>query len=340
MGYSPRYHAASLAAVFLALAIGILIGSEFGNDVVSNTRKSLEKSLLGNLSDARSRAADLESELSRSNEFADRIYPAIVESRLHGRRIGVIALGGLPGDFSSQIDDALAPTGGRLVAVGVVREPPDLDGLADQLSQTRFSDIDTNQDTVEALGTGLGRQLVLGGDLLDRVRSQVFSRASGKFGNVDGLIVVREQPDDLDSNERTATSRLESGLVDGISATRTTGVGAEDTDTEPSSISFYQSRNISSVDDLDLVAGRVALVFALLGAEGSFGVKDTADRLLPDLLTPAPLVQEPATPQTGAGGSKPESKQGGAKGGSGQAKSGSSGGSGSTAQGGRGHGGR
>src|SRR3954451_9381734 len=312
MGYSPRYHAASLAAVFLALAIGILIGAEFGGDVVSNTRKSLEKSLLGNLSDARGRAGELESELSRSNEFADRIYPAIVQARLRGRRVGVIGLGGLPGDLSSQIDEALAPTGGRLVAVGVVREPPDVESLADQLSQTRFRDLKTDPDTVEALGKGLGRQLGLGGDLLDRVRSQVFSRASGRFGNVDGLIVVRDQPDDLDSTERTTTSRLETGLVDGISATRTTGVGAEDSDSEPSSISFFQSRNIASVDDLDLVAGRVALVFSLLGAEGSFGVKDTADRLLPDLLTPAPVVAPPATDEIGSSGSTSNGKQGGA----------------------------
>ena len=61
MGYSPRYHAASLAAVFLALAIGILIGYEFGGDVVSSTRKSLETSLLGNLSDARGRNEELDS---------------------------------------------------------------------------------------------------------------------------------------------------------------------------------------------------------------------------------------------------------------------------------------
>ena len=258
MGYSPRYHAASLAAVFLALAIGILIGSEFGDDVVSSTRKSLEKSLLGNLSDARSRASDLEAELDRSNEFADRIYPTIVQNRLRARRIGVLALGGLPGDVSSQIDDALEPTGARLVAVGVVREPPDLEDLADELSQTRFADIETNPDTVEALGTGVGRQLVLGGGFLDRVRSQIFSRASGQFGNLDGLIVVREQPEDLDSADHAATGRLEAGLVDGITSTRTTAVGAEAADTENSSISFFQSRSISSVDDLDLVAGRVA----------------------------------------------------------------------------------
>jgi hypothetical protein len=310
MGYSPRYHVASLAAVFLALAIGILIGSQFGGDVVSSTRKSLEKSLLGNLSDARSRADELASELGRSNEFADRIYPVIVQDKLVGRRIGILALGGLPGDVSSGIEDALAPTGARLAAVGVIREPPDLGGLAGELSGTRFADLETNPDTIEALGTGIGRQVVLGGTLLDRVRSQAFSRASGQFGNIDGLIVVRDQPDDLNPAERTAVGRLETGLIDGVSSTRATEVGVETTDVDSSSISFFQSRNISSVDDLDLAAGRVAMVFALLGAEGSFGVKDTADRLLPDLLASGPTVPAPATARIGSGNSKTGSGRG------------------------------
>ena len=38
MGYSARYHAASLAAVFLALAVGILIGVGLGDNVVSRHR--------------------------------------------------------------------------------------------------------------------------------------------------------------------------------------------------------------------------------------------------------------------------------------------------------------
>jgi copper transport outer membrane protein MctB len=290
MGYSPRYHAASLAAVFLALAIGILIGSEFGGDVVSSTRKSLEKSLLGNLSDARGRNEELATELGRSNEFSQAVYPVLVRNKLAGRRIGVLALGNLPGDVSSAIEDALGPTGARLVAVGVVREPPDLAGLAGGLSETRFFDLETNPDSVEALGTGLGRQIVLGGTLLDRVRGTLFSRASGRFGNVDGVIVVRDEPDELGSADRTATGRLETGLVDGLAATRTTAVGVESSEADPSSISFFGSHGTSSVDDVDLVAGRVAMVYALLGAEGSFGVKDSSDRLLPDLLTPAPLV--------------------------------------------------
>jgi hypothetical protein len=306
MGYSPRYHVASLAAVFLALAIGILIGAEFGDDVVSSTRRNLEKSLTGNLADERERADELAGQLDRSNEFAEQVYPVLVGDRLSGRRIGVLALGGLPDDLASAIEDALQPSGARLVAIGVVREPPDLEALAGNLSQTRLADVGTNEDTVQALGTGVGRQLVLGGDLLDRVRSQIFSRASGEFGSVDGLIVVRDQPEELEAEERAATARLETGLLDGLLATRTAAVGVETTGTDPSSISFFQSRNLANVDDLDLVAGRVAMVFALLGAKGSFGVRDSADRLLPDLLAPGPVAVAPTqeTIRPGAAGGR------------------------------------
>ena len=290
MGYSSRYHAASLAAVFLALAIGILIGVGFGDNVLSNTKKDLEASLTGDLEAARSRSDQLSGQLSRSDEFAQRVYPVLVRGKLKGERIGVLALGGLPDDISGAIEDALQPTGGRLVSVAVVSEPPNLGSLAGALDQTRLSDLETNDDTVEALGKGVGRQFVFGGDLLDKVDSQLLSRASGSFGNVDGVIVVRQQPLDMDPEERTSTGRLESGLLDGIAATGVRAVGVEGTETDPSSISFFASHDLSTVDDIDAMAGQVSMVYALLGTEGNFGVKDTADRLLPDLLTPSPSV--------------------------------------------------
>jgi hypothetical protein len=286
MGYSARYHATSLIAVFLALAVGILVGAEFGGDVVTNTRKDLERSLTGNLQDARDRADQLGGELGRSNEFADRVFPVLVRDQLAGKRIGVVALGGLPGDASSAIETALGPTGARLVAVGVVREPVDLHSLAGDLAATRLAGLGRNTDTQTAFGVGAGRQLVKGGDLLNRVRSHLFSRASGNFRNLDGVIVVRDQPEDMGPVQRATAGRLESALMGGIVATRTPAVGVEATTAEPSSVGFFQGNDLSSVDDVDQVAGKVAAVFALLGAEGSFGVKGSADRLLPDLLAP------------------------------------------------------
>src|SRR3954449_584644 len=285
MGYSARYHAASLIAVFLALAVGILVGAEFGGDTLRNTRRDLEHSLVGNLQDARSRADELSGQLNRSDEFGERVYPVMTREKLARKRVAILALGGLPSDITADVEDALGPTGARLVGVGVVREPVDLNGLGGDLAKTRFADLRTNPDTLSELGTGLGRQLVLGGTLPEVVRGQLFSRASGTFGGLDGVIVVRDQTEDMGPVQRSKANQLESALTGGITGTRTPAVGVETTTSEPSSVSFFQSSDLASVDDVDLTAGQLAMVFSTLGAEGSFGVKGSADRLLPDLLT-------------------------------------------------------
>ena len=280
MGYSARYHTASLIAVFLALAVGILIGAEFGGDALTNTRRDLEHSLVGNLQDARSRADELSSQLNRSDEFGERVYPVLTRDRLAGKRLAIVALGGLPSAITGDVEDALGPTGAKLVGVGVLREPVDLNGLAGALAKTRFADLRTNSDALTELGTGLGRQLVIGGTLPEAVRGQLFSRASGSFGGLDGVIVVRDQPEDMGPVQRSRAGQFESALMGGMTATRVPAVGIEATTTEPSSVSFFQSNDLSSVDDTDLTAGQLAMVFSLLGAEGSFGVKGSADRLL------------------------------------------------------------
>jgi hypothetical protein len=75
-------------------------------------------------------------------------------------------------------------------------------------------------------------------------------------------------------------------MMSGVVATRAPAVGVESSKAESSSVSFFRSNDLTSVDDVDLAAGQLATVFALLGVEGSFGVKGSADRLLPDLLSP------------------------------------------------------
>jgi hypothetical protein len=285
MGYSARYHATSLIAVFIALAIGILIGAEFGGDALNSTRRDLERSLIDNLQDARSRADELNAELNRSDEFAERVYPVLTQDELEGRRFAILALGNLPSDITGEVEEALAPTGGRLVGVGVVREPVDVNGLAEDLAKTRFADLRTNPDGLTELGTGLGRQLVRGGTLPEVVRGHLFSRASGSFGGLDGVIVVRDQPEEMGPVQSEKTNQLETGLMSGITTTRAPAVGVETSTDDSSSIPFFQSNGLASVDSIDLTVGQLAMVLALRGADGSFGVKGTADQLLPDLLT-------------------------------------------------------
>jgi Copper transport outer membrane protein, MctB len=288
LGYSARYHAASLAAVFLALAIGILIGVGLGGNVLSDTEESLRDSLEGDIDEARTEADDLRTDLERERAFSSRAYPALVGDRLRGRRIGVLAFGELPSDLASDVEDALEPTGGELVAVAVAVIPPDVDTLASQLGPGRFSQAGEDPGPLEELGLQLGSEFVLGdGGQLEKVRSSLFSRSSGEGGELDGVVLVKGPEPDLEPDDRAAADALESGLVGGVAETGVPAVGVERSDTENSSVSFFQPLGVTTVDSVDLTSGQAAMVFGLLGAEGSFGIKSSANSLLPELLEPS-----------------------------------------------------
>jgi len=284
LGYSARYHAASLAAVFLALAIGILIGAGLGDNLLSDTEENLRESLEADIDAARGEADELRVQRDRERAFATRAYPALVSDSLDDRRIGVLALGDLPQDLSADIESALEPTGGELAQVAVIRLPPDAAGLAANLGP-RFAALEEDNGAVEDLGRILGRQFVAaGGNQLERLRDELLARSSGEGGRLDGVIAVRGPHGELEPEQLARSEALESGLVAGMAETRADVVGVERSGIEDSTIPFFARFDVTTVDSVDLTSGRVALVFALLGAEGSFGIKETADSLLPDLL--------------------------------------------------------
>ncbi len=297
MGYSARYHAASLAAVFLALAIGILIGSQVGGDVLNDTRKDLETSLTGDLDEARSQIDELETELGWAGEFGVGVLPPLTRNQIQGDRIGLIGFGSLPSGITESVERAIEPTGADLVAVGVVREPPDTEAIADALpGGFKFRGLSLNVEVLERYGRVTGRQLIVGGALLEASRSELMSQSSGEFGDLDGLVVYRAGPDDLEPRQADQRDALETGLLDGTESTAAAVVGVEEVDTDPSSVSYFDGNDLSSVDNLDQSAGKVSLIYALGGAEGSFGVKEGSDRLLPELLQPVP-AQRPKRKQ-------------------------------------------
>lgn len=303
MGYSARYHAASLAAVFLALAIGILIGSQWGSDVLNRTREDLESSLTSDLNDARSEIDDLNRQLDQFSDFGGTVYPLLTEGRLRNRQIGLIGLGPLPSNLTDSVESALEPSGGQLVAVGAIRQPPSLDDLSTELQGTRFRQIATSEDALSRYGRTVGRQLVNGGRILNLTRSELMSQSSGQFEDLDGLIIYRAESEDLEPDLQDTADELDRSIVDGAASTRARLVGIETSATDPSTIGFLRDRNLTTVDNLDQPAGKVSLIYALNGAEGAFGIKNEATRLLPELLNPVGSGQ-------GQGNGQQQNKQG------------------------------
>ncbi len=292
MGYSGRYHAASLAAVFLALAIGILIGVGLGHNVLSGAQRDLEKSLKSDLADTRAHNEALQAELNGEREFTDQIYPALVANLLSEKRIAVVALGGLPEDIKGDIEAVVggdSPTAAKLAEVALVREPPDLHGLAAAARTTPWRRVARDPDALSALARRFGEGLVSGGAALTRFREPLLSGISGRPGGIDAVIVVRDRPEDLGPRQAQAADGLEAAIMAGLERSGAVPVvGVERSDTDPSSVGFFSSAGLrATVDSIDLVSGRVALAYALGGTEGNYGTKSTADRLLPALGQPA-----------------------------------------------------
>jgi copper transport outer membrane protein MctB len=286
--FTFRYHAISLIAVFLSLGIGILMGVSLGEEgVLSSASKDLERSLRGDLNRSRGRVSDLQHELSIRDDFERQAYPGLVGGLLPGYRIGVVAMGDLPSDYPSSVRRAVEPAGADLASISVIKAPLPLGHLAGDLDGTNLSRLERDEEALGRFGKRLGRQLANGGDLVSRVKHDLFSSSRGDYRGLDGIVLVRNR-EGLKADEKRAQDRFESGLLAGMKGTNAEVVGVEMRDTEPSQVSFMADHDLASVDDLDLAAGKTALVYGLLGSKGQFGVKRSADQLLPPAVAERP----------------------------------------------------
>jgi hypothetical protein len=285
--FDYRYHALSLAAVLFALALGVLIGVAIGDsNLVSSAKNGIVHNLNSEVSEARKSAAGLQEKLSDEEAFANGLYPLAVHELLNGRGIGLVFLGGSSDQINTLVRGAVTQAGGSMATVVAVREPLDLAGIGRAASGTHYASLEGSNPLIQRFGELVGRQLVSGGqqvsrELLSRVRGSLLSAFDGQLTRLEGLVVVRAQPAGMAAADSEASAAFESGMMNGVAAAGVPAVGVELTGAESSQVTWYKTAGISSVDDLDSPAGQAALVYALAGDHGTFGVKSTADSLLP-----------------------------------------------------------
>ena len=278
-----RYHALSLVAVFLALAVGLLLGVAIGDSgLVSSAKQDIEDSLRGDVKASRAEAADLRAQLAQHDDYEHQTFPDLVAGRLAGDQIGLLFLGDSDEQVTDDVRDALEPAGATLRWVGALREPPDTEQLADRAEGSPYAAMSIDPTLLSPFAHRMGVQLVQGGKLVAQERPALMQSFSGDLGVLDGIVVVRdpERPEESDEQKGT-TETLEDGIVSGMNRTDVPVVGVEELDTDPSQISWYRDRGLASVDSVDQLSGRAALVFALAGADGAYGLKSSAETLLP-----------------------------------------------------------
>jgi hypothetical protein len=282
--FDLRYHVASLAAVFVALIIGILVGVGLAGSGVTkqadlNLARAQNKGLQADLASAQAQIK----QLKQTQEAFQQGYPALMADRLSGKQIAVLFVGPRDGGISSAVEQTLADAGAlqalRVRAVDVPVNEQDLDSLLGaRPALAKY----VGDDKLAALGQALGSEFALGGatPLWNLLGRRLVEEKSGPAKPpADGIVVVRTV-----KPQQGVTARFLSGLFTGLSSAGIPAVGVEKSGTTSSAIPVYRDHGLSGVDDIELATGRAALALLLAGAgTGHYGTADDADAVLPTI---------------------------------------------------------
>ncbi len=286
--FDLRYHVASLAAVFLMLVVGILIGVGIsGRGFVDDAeRTKLEGQIAGlkeEVDAANETAADFERRQQAAEDFVKSAYPALAAKRLDGKNIAILVLGPVDPTVSA-IERALEEDGdGRVARMRALELPLRLEAVEAAVSAKPELGGYVGEAQLGNLGRDLGRELAAGGEtpLWDALESEIVEVRDGRLAEpVDGVIVMRTaEPQAAD------TSRFLAGIYQGLGSAGVPVVGVEPSRVEQSAIPVFQRYRLSTVDGVDTPVGALAMLLALADpdAAGNYGVRDTADRILPPI---------------------------------------------------------
>lgn len=273
--YNVRYHIASLVGVFLALALGLILG---GLVVQRGTIDQQEGALVAGLqkefSTLRSENAELSQDNQRLSAFSSAIADEWVEGRLDGRTIVVIARSPRePG-----VDDAtkaIESAGGRVAIVTLLRADLALD---DSEVRSQVSSAATAAKARGSIAASLSAEWFDARS--DRALTEALSNAgvlrleglepgTGVGGIVD-IAATKNEPDPSGVAIMTAFKGF--GPVVGAQ-TKSAGNGVA---------AAAHRAGAGALDTLDTPIGHYSLVALLTGAKaGYYGLAEQATALYP-----------------------------------------------------------
>jgi hypothetical protein len=121
--FDLRYHVASLAAVFFALVIGILVGVALASHGLGNAER---KKLQADLSRAEGRIDDLKGAAQADKaetQFASAAYDAVMANRLQGARIAVLFIGPVDNAIRTAVEGTVNDAGASVTRMRAITVP-------------------------------------------------------------------------------------------------------------------------------------------------------------------------------------------------------------------------
>jgi len=281
-----RYHAVSLIAVFLALVLGVLVGfalvdpgqmQQFVEEVKKDNARTRQEN--------RQELESLRQQQKVSLALEKALLPLAVKGRLAGKRIAIL-LDHVPDKDSPTpgLRKLLEEAGAEISAVITLQ--PRLARLKERelerILSGRGITSPAGLDRRSFLAARLGRRIGEGGsDLPFFLEAEGLVRLSFRSDftrPVEAVVVVGGSAPNPEFTEV-----IEEPLLRALKENGRRVVGCEVSQASGAAVDFFQGLGLTTVDCIDTYSGEVALVLALGGAEGNFGIKETADRLLPEM---------------------------------------------------------
>jgi hypothetical protein len=307
---SLRYHVISIGAVFLALALGVVLGSTTLSDSLLSGISGQKAQLGEQVTDLQAQRNSLNAQLSDADRFATGIGPLAVRGLLAQHTVVLVSAPNVSESDRSALKELLTSAGAKVTGqVGLTQAFSD-PNRADQLRDLVTQLIPAGQQLPVASDAGTLAGGLLGDLLLlhrttnvaqatanERSAALTGLASAGFISPVQGLapaqlaIVLTGGAQTGDSagdratmlaNFATQLQHAGSGAVlaggDG-SATGSGAIGVVRADNSANSV-------LSTVDDMDTAAGRIVTVLALQeqvqGKSGAYGTAGNANAPAPE----------------------------------------------------------
>jgi hypothetical protein len=289
-----RYYISSIAAIFFALGIGIVIGGALmNNGEIPRSKEQLIQNLEQEFAQLRLEIKTLQAsirerevELEVLRQFNREIVPMVVTGLLENRKIGIVKTNHtIPSELTADLMAILKLTGAELlwgIELNAGPEP----AVEPKILAARLG-LEGDPLSLNQLLTAFTNALITGedGGLLAALQAnnliQIHSATPSEVrGLPDTLILLGGSNEDkinfVDQIDLVVAKQAKlCGLV---------VAGVEPLTVKISYIPKYKRSGLIVIDNINTLPGQVALVLALAaGEQGHYGVKETARSLLPKL---------------------------------------------------------
>jgi hypothetical protein len=319
-----RYHLVSIVAIFLALAIGIVIGTTALNGPITRTLQKDTSNLSGQLTNERAKNDALQLQVAAAGTFAQTAAPQLLAHLLDGQRVVVIEAPGSSGavehGVAAMLQQAGATIGGQVqLQNNFFTTTQSTLSQMDALSQSiKPADLTLKGSTpqqraAEVLASAIVTKTEPGSEdptssaILSSFTEPGFLTTSGRPAARATLAVVITPADPLTGPDAAATNQSLTDVVAALSSASLAAVMAgPQSSTQPggaiAALRASDSANqVSSVDDADLTFGQIVVVQVLAEqmsthTPGSYGTGPGAAQVGPSPM-PTTTAVSVASPQ-------------------------------------------